>query len=167
VRGIKEHLFLHVIENKLYCLGSFIPYLILSDNIGCSWVIYGVCLCLCSDVYKLNSMIFLHVIENKLYCLGSFIPYLILSDNIGCSWVIYGVCLCLCSDVYKLNSMIGSFQELLDNIYKPLFEVTIDPRMHPQLHMFLQYVSSYIFTSASFARVTVFTTICRITKLDC
>ena len=49
-----------------------------------------------------------------------------------------------CSDVYKLNNIIGSFHELLDNLYRPLFEVTIDPRLHPELHMFLQYVSSLI-----------------------
>jgi len=50
----------------------------------------------------------------------------------------------LCSDVYKLNNIISSFQEFLDNLYKPLFEVTIDPRLHPQLHMFLQYVSYWL-----------------------
>ena len=62
----------------------------------------------------------------------------------------YDVCFCLFSDIYKLNNMISSFQELLDNIYNPLFEVTIDPRTHPQLHMFLQYVSwVYIFTPAT------------------
>jgi len=51
--------------------------------------------------------------------------------------------LSLCSDVYKLNSIISSFQQFLENLYKPLFEVTIDPRLHPELHVFLQYVSSW------------------------
>jgi len=51
--------------------------------------------------------------------------------------------------------MIKSFQELLDNIYKPLFEVTIDPHMHPQLHMFLQYVSSHRLYLYAFGSITV------------
>jgi len=50
-------------------------------------------------------------------------------------------CFLSCSDVYKLNNIISSFQEFLDNLYRPLFEVTIDPHLHPELHMFLQYVS--------------------------
>lgn len=36
---------------------------------------------------------------------------------------------------------INSFQNLLDNIFLPLYEVTIDPSSHPQLHVFLEQVS--------------------------
>jgi len=35
-----------------------------------------------------------------------------------------------------------NFQELLSNIFLPLFEVTNNPKSHPELHMFLQYVST-------------------------
>ena len=45
------------------------------------------------------------------------------------------------SDVYKSNSLVENFQEILDNIFMPLFEVTRDPRSHPELHQFLQHVS--------------------------
>lgn len=36
--------------------------------------------------------------------------------------------------------IVTSFQNLLDNIFLPLFEVTIDPASHPQLHVFLKQV---------------------------
>ncbi len=37
--------------------------------------------------------------------------------------------------------MIEDFQQMLDNIFEPLFEVTADPSTHPQLHVLLQHVS--------------------------
>lgn len=44
------------------------------------------------------------------------------------------------SDVYKSNKLIDNFQQLLDNLFAPLFEVTNNPSSHPELHAFLQYV---------------------------
>ncbi|KAL6865048.1 hypothetical protein ACP4OV_016199 [Aristida adscensionis] len=41
-------------------------------------------------------------------------------------------------NVYKEMGIVTSFQNLLDNIFLPLFEVTIDPSSHPQLHVFLK-----------------------------
>lgn len=43
-------------------------------------------------------------------------------------------------NVYKEMGIVTSFQNLLDNIFVPLFEVTIDPASHPQLHVFLKQV---------------------------
>ncbi|KAL5201997.1 hypothetical protein ABZP36_012949 [Zizania latifolia] len=43
-------------------------------------------------------------------------------------------------NVYKEMGIVTSFQTLLDNIFLPLFEVTIDPASHPQLHVFLKQV---------------------------
>uniref|UniRef100_A0A0E0LQ51 AMP deaminase n=1 Tax=Oryza punctata TaxID=4537 RepID=A0A0E0LQ51_ORYPU len=43
-------------------------------------------------------------------------------------------------NVYREMGTINSFQNLLDNIFLPLFEVTVDPASHPQLHVFLQQV---------------------------
>lgn len=40
-------------------------------------------------------------------------------------------------NVYKDTGIIDNFQEMLDNIFSPLFEVTKDPDTHPQLHVFL------------------------------
>lgn len=51
----------------------------------------------------------------------------------------------LCSDIYKSNKILNNFQEFLTNIFLPLFEVTIDPTSHPELHRFLQFVSNFIF----------------------
>jgi hypothetical protein len=37
--------------------------------------------------------------------------------------------------------ILESFESILFNVFKPLFEVTIDPATHPQLHVFLKFVS--------------------------
>ena len=34
-------------------------------------------------------------------------------------------------------------QDILENLFRPLFEVTIDPTSHPDLHSFLQYVIGF------------------------
>lgn len=39
--------------------------------------------------------------------------------------------------VYKQNGLIANFQEMLDNIFLPLFEVTVNPAADPKLHTFL------------------------------
>ncbi|EJU03368.1 AMP deaminase [Dacryopinax primogenitus] len=43
-------------------------------------------------------------------------------------------------DVYKASGLLSNFQQILENLFKPLFEVTKDPRSHPELHVFLQRV---------------------------
>ncbi|KAG8374429.1 hypothetical protein BUALT_Bualt11G0130900 [Buddleja alternifolia] len=43
-------------------------------------------------------------------------------------------------NVYKDMGIVTSFQNILDNIFLPLFEVTVDPDSHPQLHVFLKQV---------------------------
>ncbi|KAH9773674.1 AMP deaminase [Citrus sinensis] len=40
-------------------------------------------------------------------------------------------------NVYKQMGIVKSFQNIIDNVFIPLFEVTIDPSSHPQLHVFL------------------------------
>ncbi|KAK0181833.1 hypothetical protein PV327_000023 [Microctonus hyperodae] len=46
-------------------------------------------------------------------------------------------------DIFKLNKLMTNFQEILNNIFLPLFEVTNDPNTHPELHKFLQYVIGF------------------------
>ncbi|XP_058807964.1 AMP deaminase 2 isoform X1 [Phymastichus coffea] len=46
-------------------------------------------------------------------------------------------------DIFKLNKLMTNFQEILNNIFLPLFEVTNDPESHPELHKFLQYVIGF------------------------
>lgn len=43
-------------------------------------------------------------------------------------------------NVYHSNGTMKNFQQMLDNIFAPLFEVTVDPSSHPKLHTFLQMV---------------------------
>eukprot|EP00808_Paulinella_micropora_P019542 g9322.t1 len=40
--------------------------------------------------------------------------------------------------VYRKEGLLQNFQEMLDNIFLPLFEATVDPSSHPKLHIFLQ-----------------------------
>lgn len=46
-------------------------------------------------------------------------------------------------DVFKSNKIVKNFEEILENIFMPLFEVTNDPSSHPELHQFLQYVVGF------------------------
>jgi len=39
--------------------------------------------------------------------------------------------------------LVKSFAEMLDNIFRPLFEVTLDPSSHPELHLFLQLIVGF------------------------
>ncbi|KAK0730770.1 hypothetical protein B0H67DRAFT_527882 [Lasiosphaeris hirsuta] len=43
-------------------------------------------------------------------------------------------------DVYKASGLMNSFEQVVKNLFQPLFEVTKDPRSHPKLHIFLQRV---------------------------
>ncbi|XP_011006583.1 PREDICTED: probable AMP deaminase isoform X2 [Populus euphratica] len=43
-------------------------------------------------------------------------------------------------NVYKQMGTVTSFQNILDNVFIPLFEVTINPSSHPQLYVFLMQV---------------------------
>jgi len=46
-------------------------------------------------------------------------------------------------DIFRTNKLMNNFQELLTNIFLPLFEATNDPTSHPELHQFLQYVIGF------------------------
>ncbi|XP_056292609.1 AMP deaminase 2-like isoform X2 [Pseudoliparis swirei] len=46
-------------------------------------------------------------------------------------------------DVYRTKKQLANFQEMLENIFMPLFEVTIDPRSHPELYLFLEHVVGF------------------------
>ena len=43
-------------------------------------------------------------------------------------------------DVYKSSGLMESFEQVIINIFQPLFEVTKEPSSHPKLHIFLQRV---------------------------
>ncbi|XP_058988043.1 AMP deaminase 2-like isoform X2 [Musca domestica] len=46
-------------------------------------------------------------------------------------------------DIFKSNKLMTSFQDILDNIFLPLFEATAQPSKHPELHRFLRYVIGF------------------------
>lgn len=49
----------------------------------------------------------------------------------------------VCSDVYRTKGQLANFQEMLENIFLPLFEATIHPASHPELHLFLEHVRGW------------------------
>lgn len=46
-------------------------------------------------------------------------------------------------DVYKSSGIVQTFEEVIRNVFEPLFEVTKDPSSHPKLHVFLQRVVGF------------------------
>ncbi|OMP87304.1 AMP deaminase [Diplodia seriata] len=46
-------------------------------------------------------------------------------------------------DVYKSSNLMNNFEQIVRNIFQPLFEVTKDPNSHPKLHVFLQRVIGF------------------------
>ncbi|TQW06769.1 AMP deaminase [Cordyceps javanica] len=46
-------------------------------------------------------------------------------------------------DVYKGSGLMDSFEQVIKNLFQPLFEVTNDPASHPKLHIFLQRVIGF------------------------
>ncbi|KAG8589164.1 hypothetical protein GDO81_006284 [Engystomops pustulosus] len=47
-------------------------------------------------------------------------------------------------DVFRSKNQVNNFQAILENIFLPLFEVTVNPASHPELHLFLEHVSNLI-----------------------
>ncbi|KAG2155810.1 AMP deaminase, partial [Suillus bovinus] len=45
--------------------------------------------------------------------------------------------------VYKQTGAVDTFEEIVINVFRPLFEVTKDPQSHPELHVFLQRVVGF------------------------
>ncbi|RKO97339.1 hypothetical protein CXG81DRAFT_16054, partial [Caulochytrium protostelioides] len=46
-------------------------------------------------------------------------------------------------NIYKAGGSVQNFEQVIKNIFQPLFEVTRDPRTHPKLHVFLQRVVGF------------------------
>ncbi|KAI5295275.1 AMP deaminase [Ascosphaera acerosa] len=46
-------------------------------------------------------------------------------------------------DVYKSSGMMENFEQVIRNVFQPLFDVTRDPSSHPKLHIFLQRVVGF------------------------
>ncbi|KAI1094773.1 AMP deaminase [Rostrohypoxylon terebratum] len=46
-------------------------------------------------------------------------------------------------DVFKATNLMESFEQIVKNVFQPLFEVTKNPESHPKLHIFLQRVIGF------------------------
>ena len=46
-------------------------------------------------------------------------------------------------DVFKSTGLMENFEQVVRNVFQPLFEVTQDPGSHPKLHVFLQRVIGF------------------------
>ncbi|XP_037604296.1 AMP deaminase 3 isoform X1 [Sebastes umbrosus] len=46
-------------------------------------------------------------------------------------------------DIFKAKKLVPSFGKMLENIFLPLFQATVNPQKHKQLHVFLKYVSGF------------------------
>ncbi|WVQ85606.1 AMP deaminase [Cryptococcus sp. DSM 104549] len=46
-------------------------------------------------------------------------------------------------EVFKGSGLINNFEDVVRNVFQPLFEVTQDPSSHPELHIFLQRVVGF------------------------
>ncbi|KAI1459422.1 AMP deaminase [Annulohypoxylon moriforme] len=46
-------------------------------------------------------------------------------------------------DVFKATNLMESFEQIVKNVFQPLFEVTKNPESHPKLHVFLQRVIGF------------------------
>ncbi|KAI8084610.1 uncharacterized protein BX664DRAFT_337381 [Halteromyces radiatus] len=46
-------------------------------------------------------------------------------------------------NIYKSSGIINDFEDVIQNTFEPLFEVTNDPSSHPELHVFLQRVVGF------------------------
>ena len=46
-------------------------------------------------------------------------------------------------DIYKNAGEMQSYEQVIINLFRPLFEVTADPSSHPELHVFLQRVIGF------------------------
>nr|XP_013813380.1 PREDICTED: AMP deaminase 3 isoform X3 [Apteryx mantelli mantelli] len=46
-------------------------------------------------------------------------------------------------DIFRSKNILPSFGKMLENIFVPLFEATINPKEHKELHLFLKYVTGF------------------------
>ena len=64
----------------------------------------------------------------------------VLNNNVFSENIVWMIQIPRLYNIYHSNGTMKNFQQMLDNIFKPLFEVTVDPSSHPKLHTFLQMV---------------------------
>lgn len=61
----------------------------------------------------------------------------VVSNKLGCSQVRWMIQIPRLYETYRETGQVSSFGQMIDNIFGPLFEVSIDPSVDPNLHQFL------------------------------
>ncbi|KAL7871171.1 hypothetical protein SRHO_G00086680 [Serrasalmus rhombeus] len=46
-------------------------------------------------------------------------------------------------DIFRSKKIIPSFAKMMENIFLPLFEATVNPQKHKEIHVFLKYVTGF------------------------
>ncbi|XP_037310611.2 AMP deaminase 3 [Pungitius pungitius] len=46
-------------------------------------------------------------------------------------------------DIFKAKKLVPNFSKMLENIFLPLFEASVNPQNHKEIHVFLKYVSGF------------------------
>ncbi|XP_033823902.2 AMP deaminase 3b isoform X2 [Periophthalmus magnuspinnatus] len=46
-------------------------------------------------------------------------------------------------DIFRSKKLVPNFAKMLENIFMPLFEATVNPQKHKNLHIFLKYVTGF------------------------
>lgn len=46
-------------------------------------------------------------------------------------------------DIFKSKKLVPNFAKMLENVFLPLFEATINPQKHKKIHVFLKYVTGF------------------------
>eukprot|EP00878_Enallax_costatus_P016118 GHUV01016904.1.p1 GENE.GHUV01016904.1~~GHUV01016904.1.p1 ORF type:complete len:746 (+),score=242.14 GHUV01016904.1:255-2492(+) len=67
----------------------------------------------------------------------------VVANNLSSNNVVWLIQIPRLYNVYRDQGIIENFAQMLENIFLPLFEVTVDPSSHPQLHCFLSQVVGF------------------------
>lgn len=54
------------------------------------------------------------------------------------AWLVYFVF----SDIFRSKKIVPNFAKMLENIFLPLFQATVNPQKHKETHVFLKHVSA-------------------------
>ena len=101
----------------------------LSDNIQ-----VASCMCMSCDYLKCKTR----------NCITSLLLDLFAMNNCNLFHALTCLgCVFLNSDIYHSKDLVKNFQEMLENIFIPLFEATVNPQSHPDLHKFLTQVMCF------------------------
>ncbi len=46
------------------------------------------------------------------------------------------------SDIFRSKKIVPNFAKMLENIFLPLFQATVNPQKHKETHVFLKHVSA-------------------------